>query len=159
MLLVITTIIILVFTMSRYTSTVATRDVTRVATMADNVNFSITDTVSGYPGCPDFVYPIEITNAVEDKVCEVSQKFNLKIKGLEEANIPLQIGLYSDSNTTTLIPGNEGVYESNDFSFSPGVKETKKFYLKISWPSDKNSDYYSREIDYLKIDVVLTQIN
>lgn len=159
MALIITTIIVLIFSLSRYSSTVATRNTTKIAAMANDVNISIEDTIDGYPGSEAYVYPISITNSLDGKICEISQKFNLKITGLEEANIPLEIGLYKDSSCNNKITDNNGVYESEEFKFNAGVEETKNFYLKINWPSNKNSDFYSLEIDYLKINITLTQID
>ena len=32
-------------------------------------------------------------------------------------------------------------------------------YLKIKWPEDKNSDYYALEVNYLKIDFIINQVD
>lgn len=159
-LLIVTSMIVMIFSLSRYKATVATQDVTKVAIMGNNVNFNIENSISGYPGCTDMLYPIQITNEDENQICEVTQKFNMKLTGLEEANIPLEINLYRDSACTNKMNANEnGIYESNDFKFSAGVKNTITVYLKIRWPANKNSDYYALEIDYFKINVELTQID
>lgn len=159
MLLITTTIIVFVFTLSRYKSTVAMQDTTYIACMADDINFSIGGTQTGYPGSTELVYPIEITNEKDGVICDVTQKFTLEIIGLEDKNIPMQIGLYKDSSCSNLIADNNGLYSIEEFNFKAGIKETKTYYLKLFWPADRNSDFYSQEIDYLKIEIELKQVN
>lgn len=157
-LLIITVSIATILSFSKYRGTAASTNTTKIALMAENVDFSIDVTEAGYPGFSK-VYPIEITNKLDGKICEVSQKYNLTLKQQTEENIPLSVELFEDSKCLSkMVDDNgDGTYESNNFSFNAGVESSKTFYLKVTWPEDKNSDYYSLEINYLKLDFVITQ--
>ena len=93
-------------------------------------------------------------------ICEVSQKFTIVIEREQNINIPLNFTLYKDENCTEIISTDEnGNYSSEDFKLTAGIDETKTYYLKVRWPEKENNTELSWEIGYLKINVLVEQID
>lgn len=156
----ITTFIVVGWSLSKYQSTMTMKQTTKVAVMANDVQFVIEDMIQGYPGCPDIVYPIILTNKQENNICEISQTFTIDIQKQETENLPLQIGLYEDEACTKKLEENaDGLYTAEDFRFQAATEETKTYYVKINWPIDKNSAYYAFEMDYFKMHIQITQVD
>ena len=159
-LCIITTIIIITMSFSKYESTVAGNNVTKVALMANSVSMDINLPISGHPGMDFIICPIVITNKEEDKVCEVSQKYTIEIETQEYLNIPLTFELYKDKYCTEIMGCDEnGIYYYDDFFFKAGVEDQKTYYLKIDWPENANSEYLAFEIEYFSVNVVATQVD
>ena len=157
-LAVLSTLIVISLSLSQYNSDSVLHQNVKVAVMANDVIYNAGQPAIGYPGC-EYIYTVDLTNK-EDKVCEVSQKFTMQFEKGQEENLPLTWGLYKDEQCT--IPLNktkEGIYDDEEFYFEGGVEKTKTVYLKISWPKEKNQDYYSYEIDYFDFDIVIKQID
>lgn len=159
-IILITMMIVNTLSLSRYKSTTAGTSSTKIALLANDVSFSIEDTVKGYPGELNRIYPIIISNKKDEKICEVSQKYTISINKLESPNLPLEIALYKDSICTVkLNPNDDGTIVDESFEFSAGTEDTKTYYLKVSWPSDRNSEEYSTEIEYFNIDITINQVD
>lgn len=157
---IVTVVIITSFTLSRYETTAVGKNTTTVAVMANTVSTGIQLNLAGFPGSDSTVCPIIITNEDNNTICDVAQSFTVEISRQENANLPLVCNLYSDEYCTQPIQKDEnGLYISDDFNFSPGIKQTKECYLKIDWPEEENDDLYAFEIEYIKIKVVATQID
>ena len=155
----LTAIIAITLTISKYVSTKASENVARVAVMANasSVNIDLSDGV--YPGF-ESVHTIELSNIEDDEVCDVAQKFIINIENDEFENIPLDYEIYKDENCTEQIEKDEdGNFSSDDFIFNAGVEEEKKYFLKIKWPEDKNDEKYAFEIGYCTINIAATQID
>ena len=156
---VVTTIIVSVVSFSRYVTTVSRESVTKVAAMANNLSVDMSIPNSAYPGF-ETVYPIVISNKEEDRVCEVAQKYSIKIIRENNINIPLEFALYKDEYCTIPISKNEdNMYVDDDFYFEAGVEQTQNVYLKIVWPEEQNSEYYAFEIGYFSINIIGEQID
>ncbi len=158
---IITAIMVLALTVSKYVSSKSTEKVAKIAVMANSssVNIDLSDGV--YPGF-ERVHTIAVSNVEENKVCEVKQKFVIDIEKDEFENIPLKYEIYTDQACTAackIEPDEEGYYVSDDFIFNAGVEEEKKIYLKIKWPEEQNDEKYAFEIGYCTINVTATQID
>lgn len=94
-------------------------------------------------------------------VCEVAQKFTIGIERETDENMPLVFNVYKDASCVESVEQDEnGNYTSDDFKLNAGGEgETKTCYLKISWPADENNIELSYEMGYLKINVIVTQID
>lgn len=159
-IIIITTTIIIGYTLSRYESKIEGRGTTTIAVMADTVSTNIEVPLEGYPGSESIIAPITLANKENGKVCEVSQKYTIEIEKQDAENIPLNYSLYKDEYCTEIIETDEnGKYTSEDFTFKPGIEESKTYYLKIDWPEDQKSELYAFEIEYFNIKVVSTQID
>lgn len=159
-LYIVTAIIVITLSFSRFESTVAGESVARVAVMANAVTTDVELPISGHPGMNSIICPIVFTNKEQDKVCEVSQVYTLEIKRQEYSNLPLMYELYKDKYCTEIMsPDENGIYASEEFYFSAGQEETKTYYLKIDWPKEINDEYLAFEIDYFSINVVATQVD
>ncbi len=157
---IITTVIIVNLSVAKYKSITESIDSVQVAVMANDTYVQFDDEISGYPGCEPKVYAINITNKENDKICEVKQKFKIKIEREETTNLPIEIDLYKDAACTQIIDKNEdGYYEKEDYYFDAGVEQTKTFYIKIIWPEARKNATYAFEIDYFDVHVISTQID
>ena len=155
----ITTIIVTVISFSKYVSTVSTDKTAKIAVFANNVSVDIEFIKDAYPGTEN-IYPIEITNFEGDKICDVAQKFVIKINREEAENIAVIYGLYKDEYCTEIIEKDEnGNYISEDFYFNSNEKETKTYYLKVVWPEEVSEEYLAFEMGYFAVNVVSTQID
>ena len=144
--------------MARFTSSLNGEDSARVAIMANDVTTSLNVALKGYPGS-SVTYPLVLTNADNDKVCEVSQGFTVKLLTDDSVDIPLVYELYLDEGLTEKIsPNGDGVYSSSDFKFKANVYSEKVVYIKISWPESVNDISFADEIEYFKLNVVIDQI-
>lgn len=159
-LCIVTAIIVISISFSRYESTIAGDNITKIAVMANTVSADLEMPISGYPGMNSIICPIVLTNKEQEKVCEVSQNYTIEIERQEIANIPLTFELYKDKYCTEIINCDEnGIYAEEDFSFAAGIEETKTYYLRINWPKEQNDEYLAFEIEYFSINVIATQVD
>lgn len=157
---IIATIIMVNFSLAKFKKTAAIDSETKIAIMANDITVDIDTKIEGYPGCKPIICAIELTNADDTKVCEVSQKFTVSILNNSTSNIPIKYSLYRDINCTeNLIPNEEGIYENEDFKFEANKKESKKYYLKIIWPEEENNPFYAFEMDYLNLKINIEQLD
>ncbi len=158
---IISTLIVVNFSLSKFkTTTAPTEATTRVAVMASNITADINANLKVYPGCDPIVCPIELTNNDGEKTCEVSQTFTISVEKNDLANLPITFALYKDENCTEIIePNEDGIYISEEFKFNANARETKKYYLKASWPEEKNNESYAFEIDCFKLNINVTQVD
>lgn len=159
-LLILTAIIVVNISISKFESMGQLSGTSRVALMASDAYVDLDDDIMLYPGCEPKVYEVIITNKEENKICEVTQKYQLKIEKGETANLPIDISLYKDANCTQeLIPNGNGYYSSDDYVLQAGVEESKIFYAKISWQNSSKNPSYAFEIDYFRIRIISEQVN
>ena len=156
---VITTIIVTVFSFSKYVTTVSTDNKAKLAAMANSMSVDIALTQEVYPGFA-MVFPIEITNKDEEKVCDVAQEFILRIDRAEMENLPLVFSLYNDEFCTNEIEALEkDVFEAENFEFAAGVEETKTYFLKVYWPENEKNEALAFEIGYFSVEIIATQVD
>ncbi len=159
-LFLITAIIVVGFSLSKYETKLEIMGTSKIAIMANDVYVDIENTLQGYPGCNPYVYEIIITNKENEKICEVAQKYVIKIEKEESQNLPLEVELYKDVACTQRITKNgAGYYNDVDFVFDANIEQTNKVYLKVNWPSDNKNPANAFEIDYFRILVNSDQIN
>ena len=159
-LVFITTILVVSISLSKFTSTLSNSDSVSVALFANEVTTTHSLNQKLYPGSDALIIPIMVTNKENGKICEVSENFVIEIKNNENENIPLEFGLYKDSNCTNPILKNaNGYYTDNEFKFIKGIEDNKMYYLKVNWPSNYNDSAYAFEVDYLIIKFIITQID
>lgn len=159
-LAILTTIVIVNLSLSRYKSFVVGTTSANVALMAHDVDVDFSDEIKGYPGCDPKIFAINLTNKENNKICEVKQKFKMKIEREETANLPIEIALYKDAGCTQIIETDEnGYYNQDDFIFDAGVEQTKTIYLKIIWPEARKNPAYAFEIDYFALHIVSSQVD
>ena len=159
-LLIITVIIVISFSISKYESRIQISGTARVALMASDTYVDLENDIMLYPGCEPKVYEVVITNKQDDKICEVTQKYQLKIERGETANLPIDITLYKDANCTQqLTPNGNGYYTSDEYVFQAGVEQSKTFYAKVSWQNSSKNPSYAFEIDYFRIHIISEQID
>ena len=131
-----------------------------MALMANDIYADFGEGIKGYPGCEPQIYEIEITNKEEEKICEVAQKYLVKIERDESVNIPLEISLYKDANCSEILaPNANNFYDETDFRFNAGEEGSKKLYLKLNWPKVYKNSSYAFEIDYVRIHIIAEQID
>lgn len=156
---VITTIIVTVFSFSKYVTTVSTDNKAKLAAMATNMSVNITLTQEAYPGF-SMVFPIEISNKENGRICDVSQEFILKIDRADMENLPLEFSLYNDEFCTNKIDETEkDTFLSESFNFTAGVEETKTYYLKVDWPENEKNESLAFEIGYFSVEIIATQVD
>ena len=47
----------------------------------------------------------------------------------------------------------------SSFKFSAGSREEKNYYLKVTWPEDKNDASYAFEVDYIRLKIDVVQVD
>ena len=103
---------------------------------------------------------IILSNEDEGKICEVTQKYIIKIKRDSFENIPIEFELYKDEYCTESVEqdGN-GYYIAEEFILDANERQTNTHYLKIYWPEEYNDANLAFEIGYFTIDVISTQLD
>ncbi len=156
---IITTIIVTVFSFSKYVTTVSRDNKAQLAAMATNMSVNIALTQEAYPGF-SMVFPVEISNTENGRVCDVSQEFILKIDSAEMENLPLEFSLYNDEFCTSEIEEIEkDTFMSENFKFAAGVEETKTYFLKVYWPENEKNESLAFEIGYFSVEILATQVD
>ena len=157
---VITGIIVVGFSLSKYESSSQMMATARVALIASNAYVEFDDDIKGYPGCEPKIYELTITNKEENKICEVTQKYSIKIENSEFENLPLEVSIYKDAECTDeIIPDTNGYYKQDDFIFYSGVEGSKKVYLKVEWPVTSKNPAYAFEVDYFRVRIIGEQLD
>ena len=106
------------------------------------------------------VFPVEISNTENGRVCDVSQEFILKIDSAEMENLPLEFSLYNDEFCTSEIEEIEkDTFMSENFKFAAGVEETKTYFLKVYWPENEKNESLAFEIGYFSVEILATQVD
>lgn len=157
-LVVITTIIVTVFTLSKYQATSAGSDKTRVAVPMITLSSDILE-LKLNPVNNEQDYIFNVSNYDEQSKTEVTMKYNLQIKSL--SNLPLDFELYAydvENQSQTgqnLLTGN--VTENMTMGVNEQVAHT--YLLKIKWRENETNYLFSQEIDYVQIVLSGNQID
>lgn len=150
LLCIITTIAITTLTLSRYETTVAGNDSTRVAIPIINLSSNVLN-VTVSPINPMQEYIFSVSNTEETKSSEVSMEYTIKVNSF--GNLPLEFELYTFNNNTE---GIENLFEGNGTTTSSSIiriedNQVRTYKLKIKW-KENNKDYkLSNTIDYVQV--------
>ncbi len=156
----ITGMIVISFSLSKYESSSQTISTARVALIKNDVYVDFNEDIKGFPGCEPEICELTITNKQDDIICEVSQKYSIKVENSKSENLPLEISIYKDLECTDeIIPDANGYYRQEDFKFQAGIEGSKKVYLKIEWKELNKNPIYAFEIDYLRVRIIGEQID
>lgn len=154
-LTLITTIIVISFSLSRYESALAGNDKTKVAIpiislLTDNVIEVDINPIS--PNNEQKFY-FKIINYKDQEETKVKMKYTIEIKSLN--NLPLEFELYN-SYTNEQIKLNSNLTE---FIEMPINSTEHNYLLNIKW-NDKYNDYkFSKITDYVQIYIYSEQID
>ena len=136
---------------SYFQSKTEEEDSARIALMNSDATIDISDSIPTHPG-EEEVVKVTVTNSENGKVCEVKQSYELTVESVYR-NLPLEWKIYNDEACTEPVPTEtfaRGTFEANK-------EESKTFYIKIVWPSDKKDSSYMFEVDTLSISVSVDQ--
>jgi len=161
-LTIITTIIIALFSISKYQSTIAEDDTGNVAKIILNKSQDIGISLDGddfYPGST-YIYEFGITNEDNGHVLETKMNYTITVKDL--GYIPLTYTLETVSvtgsgtaiNDTTL---KKGVATNN--GVMPLTADTHTYKLHIHWNETDNNVNYSKLLENIKISIDAMQID
>ena len=155
-----TTIIVVELTFSRYATTLSKTTNAVIALMANDVSTDIIIPDGIYPGSEPSIITVSVKNEDNGKISQVSQKYMMKIVRNGQVNIPFEFELYKDENCTQLLKMNEnGYYYDTGFTFDAGVKKEHTYYLKVYWPEEYNDSSYAFEIDYISFLIDIIQLD
>lgn len=155
-LTMLTTIIVMCFSLSKYESSVAGTTEATIALLANSVKTNLTN-ITGRPG-DIFEYKITITNYEEENICEVSEEFNISLS--VTTNLPLSIRIYKDENFKEELTANsEGYYEDDSFRFVAGEESEITIYIRIEWEETESDYLYSQELDSITLYTNITQLD
>lgn len=159
-ILIISTIIVTIFSTSKYKTAVATSDKAKTAVPIITINSEPLN-ISLNPTNGEQSYLFEVANYTGNKESEVSMEYYIKISNSN--NLPLKYELYNYDETEKLEIGDnllseEGTTESVSMPVSSG-KQSAKYMLKIKWEQDEKNKIYNKEIDYVQVSVNSKQID
>lgn len=149
--LLVATVVMTGVTFSGYITTVSGSDEVRVAVMATEATITVSENIPVCPG-ESTTIPVVITNRDRDgRICEVAQEYLLSISQVED-NLPLVWKVYSDAQCTQVVDSLEGEL--------PASTETAiRYWVRVTWPAEKNSASYALNVDALKIVVTAEQMD
>jgi len=159
---VITTIIIVSFSISRYQSTIAGADTGEVAKIVLNKSQDIKINLDGngfYPGST-YIYEFGITNEDNGNVLETKMNYTITINDLgyipltytlETVNVAGSGTAISDTALTKGVATNNGTM--------PLTADTHTYKLYIHWDEIDNNVSYSKLLENIKISIDATQID
>lgn len=151
---IITTIIVATFAISKYQSTLASKSGTMTAipvisltSNTLNVNLEI-DPISKEQ---DYIFQVSNYNDDLENISEVTMQYNLQIKTLNI--LPLEFELYNYDEENNEMIGEDLLTnsKSDNITIGFGEKEIRTYILKIKWKDDDKNYLYSKEIDCLQL--------
>lgn len=150
--------LITIFTFSKYSTEIYGQDIARVALFGNSTSIEL-ENIKAKPGDIKII-PIEITNSLDGKACEISEVFTIYVDRKYSNNLPINMDLFKDAQCSEKIYTNESkIYQDDSFMFQAGKKERKKYYLKIEWPDEYKQINNAFEIDYISIFFRVTQVD
>ncbi|MCD8364565.1 MAG: hypothetical protein LUC83_01890 [Clostridiales bacterium] len=142
---------------AKYATSGSSQSSATVAVMGSDISIDLVDNPL-YPGMEPEVIPVTLTNKDGDAVCEVSQSYSFSVTRLTE-NLPLTVQVYTDPNCTQ---GNEVPLNSDTGTFIASREKEATYYIKVTWDdavAANKASTYATEIDYLRVNVTVTQID
>ena len=165
---IITTIIVATFALSKYQSTLASKSsattaipVISLTSNKLNVNLEIN------PVDKEQDYIFQVSNYINSKengelnsssdnstletVSEVTMQYNLQIKTVDTLPLEFELYSYDDENSEKIGENLLTNSKSNNIIIGYGEKEIQTYILKIKWKDGMNNYLYNKEIDYLQL--------
>lgn len=144
----ITSIIISTLTLSKYKTTLASKDKARVATPVISLSSSSLNVgieINSNIEIPDYVF--EVSNYDEQKESEVTMDYVLRVKTSNSLPLEFELYNYEDETQANLLTGNS----TSKIRMDANQKTNQKYGLKIKWNKNQKDYLYSNEIDYIQL--------
>ena len=144
LLCIITSIILVSVSISKYKNVMSVSDSVQVAVPIINLEENVLD-VRINPTDTEKDYVFKVSNKEEDKKSEVSMQYTLEIKNTN--NLPLKFELYNYANGAIV---GENLLSNNKTQIIP-LKlndEEQEYQLKIKWNQENKNYQYAKVIDY-----------
>ncbi len=162
-LVIITTSIVLIFSLSKYKSTVASENSAKVAAFVLELQSDSILDIPIEPIAPNSKQEIlfEVSNQKDQKQSEITMQYTVEISSM--ANLPLSFKLYRYNESTKQYEQVKLTANTTDqikYGFSEQVNH--KYKLEINWNTNAenyNSYEYSKTIDKIKIAVNAIQVD
>ena len=155
LLCIITSIILVSVSISKYKNVMSVSDSVQVAVPIINLEENVLD-VRINPTDTEKDYVFKVSNKEEDKKSEVSMQYTIQIKTLD--NLPLEFELYKYENgqigTTNLLTNNI----TQNIPMKLGSAE-HEYQLKIKWQDNSNDYKYAKVVDYVQINLKSEQMD
>ena len=155
LLCIITSIILVSVSISKYKNVMSVSDSVQVAVPIINLEENVLD-VRINPTDTEKDYVFKVSNKEEDKKSEVSMQYTLEIKNTN--NLPLKFELYNYANGAIV---GENLLSNNKTQIIP-LKlndEEQGYQLKIKWNQENKNYQYAKVIDYVQIVLNSSQID
>ena len=155
LLCIITSIILVSVSISKYKNVMSVSDSVQVAVPIINLEENVLD-VRINPTDTEKDYVFKVSNKEEDKKSEVSMQYTLEIKNTN--NLPLKFELYNYANGAIV---GENLLSNNKTQIIP-LKlndEEQGYQLKIKWNQESKNYQYAKVIDYVQIVLDSSQID
>lgn len=155
LLCIITSIILVSVSISKYKNVMSVSDSVQVAVPIINLEENVLD-VRINPTDTEKDYVFKVSNKEEDKKSEVSMQYTLEIKNTN--NLPLKFELYNYANGAIV---GEKLLSNNKTQIIP-LKlndEEQEYQLKIKWNQENKNYQYAKVIDYVQIVLDSSQID
>ena len=155
LLCIITSIILVSVSISKYKNVMSVSDSVQVAVPIINLEENVLD-VRINPTDTEKDYVFKVSNKEEDKKSEVSMQYTLEIKNTN--NLPLKFELYNYANGAIV---GENLLSNNKTQIIP-LKlndEEQEYQLKIKWNQENKNYQYAKVIDYVQIVLDSSQID
>ncbi len=155
LLCIITSIILVSVSISKYKNVMSVSDSVQVAVPIINLEENVLD-VRINPTDTEKDYVFKVSNKEEDKKSEVSMQYTLEIKNTN--NLPLKFELYNYANGAIV---GENLLSNNKTQIIP-LKlndEEQGYQLKIKWNQENKNYQYAKVIDYVQIVLDSSQID
>ncbi len=161
-LTIITTIIIVSFSISRYQSTIAGADTGQVAKIILNKSQELEISLDGnnfYPGST-YTYEFGITNEDNGNVLETKMNYTITVNDLGYIPLTYRLETVSVTGSGTAISNTDltkGV--ATNSGTMPLTSDTHTYKLYIHWDIADNNESYSKLLENIKISIDAKQID
>lgn len=140
-------------TYARYASSVQGTGTAQTALYTNDAAFTVpVKSLPTHPG-ESIEIPFTVSNTKDGKTAEVAMTYDFLIETAGNLPFTFQVSNDDGTNWNDLTANTQSSYK---FKFELTGK-TDNCKLRITWPTDKNSDEYVNEVDYVKIRVKMEQ--
>lgn len=155
---VITSIIVMTITFSKYKSKSKIVDSASVARPVMSLSNDVLN-ISINPQDNEKSYIFEVSNYDSKNKLEVTMQYRIEVN--TSNNLPLNFELYKyDENTKDKVGENLLITNTTENEImSYEQKTTNKYILKIKWDENEKNYLYSKEIDYIELTLNSKQID
>lgn len=155
LLCIVTAIILISVSISKYTNVISGIDSAQVAVPIINLEENTLD-ININPNDTEKEYVFKVSNKDENKTSEVAMEYTLEIKNTN--NLPVEFELYSCKSGVT---DSTNLLDNNKTSqIKLGLNDEEQEYkLKIKWNQENKNYKYAKVIDYVQIVLNSSQID